>query len=106
MSEQEMVTVKSECSECGGTGIYVGIACHDGAGVVCCHCEGKGFIEISYKPFTCRKTREGIKRVFLPEKYKTFYPTDRTENGKTVKYSEFGCTFEEWQKGKSPKPWC
>lgn len=105
MSEQKKVTVKCECSDCGGTGLYVGWTCHDGAAVVCGNCGGTGYREISYTPFTSRKERKGIKRVFEAMSYRHFYPEKHTfEDGVTTDFSQFGCTFDEWKNGATPKP--
>lgn len=106
MAKQEKIIVKAQCGDCGGSGIYVGVACHDGAGMVCRNCDGKGFVEISYTPFDSRKKRDDVTRVFGYKPYRSVYPTDHAfEDGKTVKFSEFGCTYEEWEKGETPKPW-
>ncbi len=106
MAKQEKITVRAQCGDCGGTKIYVGLECHDGAGMVCANCEGKGWVPITYTPFIAPKKRNDVKRVFEAQKYRTFYPTDHTfEDGKTVNYSEFGCTYEEWENGATPKPW-
>lgn len=51
------ITVKCECTDCGGTGLYTGWNCHDGATSVCDTCKGTGATEISYTPFTGRKER-------------------------------------------------
>lgn len=106
MAEQEKVTKQAQCPDCGGTKIYVGPNCHDGAGVVCANCEGKGWVPIRYTPFVPGKKRTDVTRVFEAEKYRTFFSTNHTfEDGTTVNYSEFGCTYEEWENGEAPKPW-
>lgn len=106
INEQGEMTNEKECSDCGGTGLYITPTCYNGTATICQRCEGSGCIENSYKPFTGRKRIDGITRVFLPKKYADFYPEDHTfENGKTVHYSQFGCTYEEWEKGETPLPW-
>lgn len=108
--KQEKIRVKRECSDCGGTGLYVGLVCHDGAAVVCRRCKGAGYLDVeipkgeTYTPFISRKTRENIKRVFLPVTWKHFYIGKHTENGRTIDYDQYGCTYEEWKKGANPKP--
>jgi len=59
------IEIIQECSPCKGTGIYVGRAERDGAGIICRICKGTGeylFIH-EYEEFTKRKTRTGIKHV-------------------------------------------
>ncbi len=55
-----------ECQSCKGTGLYVGVGMHDGAAVVCRHCEGTGCFHFKhrYVPFAARRPREGVVRVF------------------------------------------
>lgn len=106
MADQKKVTVRARCSDCGGTGIYLSPTCYNGAGMVCENCKGNGWVEISYTPFTARKRLKGVKRIFEAKKYGVFFSTDHTfEDGTTVNYSEFGCTYEEWENGETPKPW-
>ena len=59
----EKVTVKAECSSCGGTGVYRGFAEPKGVGVICLDCQGSGCREITYTPFISRKRRDGINEV-------------------------------------------
>ena len=94
------ITVKVECTDCSGTGLYVGWTCHDGAAQICSKCKGSGAIEISYTPFTTRKKREGIKRVFPATPWTHLYADDHDY----VRYSQYGCTLEEWENGVEPKP--
>ena len=58
-----MKKIKIQCPECKGTGIYVGMAEHDGYGVVCHKCYGKGWIIFEYNEFTKRSRRQGITMV-------------------------------------------
>ena len=55
-----------ECPACNGTGIYVGFAERDGAGVVCRQCRGAGkqHKAIEYDDFEGRKKREKTERVY------------------------------------------
>lgn len=63
---KQVFEVDSVCTACKGTGIYVGFAEHDGAGVVCHDCKGTGcyHIKISYEPFQQRKGRKDIQQVY------------------------------------------
>lgn len=56
-------TIRAECSDCGGTGLYVGFMEAKGEAVVCVSCRGTGCRTIKYKPFVERKRRNGIQKV-------------------------------------------
>ena len=58
------VEVDVECSACRGTGLYVGMCENDGAAVVCVKCNGTGKVHMSLTPFTGRRKRDGVTRVF------------------------------------------
>ncbi len=60
------IEIDEQCPDCGGTGLYIGMAERDGAAVVCYKCKGAGKFHFvhEYEEFTGRKTREGVKRVF------------------------------------------
>lgn len=59
------VTVKTECTSCKGTGLYVGMAERNGDAVVCHTCKGTGCQTISYMPFEVRrKPPNNVLRVF------------------------------------------
>lgn len=103
--EITLVTVKAECADCEGTGIFIGAYCHDGAGMVCRRCDGKGWHLISYTPFTARKKKAGVTRVFPSVSFLHLYPHGNTIiKGFSTNYSEYGCTYEEWENGKEPTP--
>jgi len=93
--------IERQCTDCNGTGLYVGMAEHNGAAVVCHGCRGTGkeIIEIDNTPFTGRKERLDVKCV---------YQTNPgicmgTGNGHTLE--EFGgMPYKEWALGlKFPK---
>jgi len=54
------------CKSCDGTGLYVGMAEHDGAAVVCSTCKGTGCQKFTfqYEDFVSRRFKVGVKRVF------------------------------------------
>lgn len=108
MRKQKKMTLIYECEECGGSGIYThNPSFHDGAALVCRSCNGKGYMEFNYTPFTGRKpTPSGVKRIFKAKPFSgPYYSENHTfEDGKTVEYSKYGCTVEEWEKGVKPKP--
>lgn len=62
--EKIEINISAECPACGGTGLYAGMAERDGAAVVCYRCGGTGCKTITYTPFTERKRKVGIKRVY------------------------------------------
>jgi hypothetical protein len=61
------VRVEHECKNCSGTGLYQGFGEQkDAAAVVCSYCKGTGqrVFEEQFTPFTGRKPKKGVKRVF------------------------------------------
>lgn len=58
-------TVKTECTACGGTGLYVGMGEGDGFAVQCSRCKGTGeeTRTFRWRDFEGRKVREGVVRV-------------------------------------------
>ena len=55
-----------KCKSCKGSGIYVGFAERDGAGVVCHRCDGKGFqnMKFDYEDFEERTVRDDVEQIF------------------------------------------
>ena len=60
-----VIEYDEQCKSCSGTGIYVGMAERDGAGVVCSDCKGAGcrHRRIEYDDFTGRVRRSDVVRV-------------------------------------------
>lgn len=58
-----MPSIRAECRSCNATGLYSGFAEPEGTAVVCSSCGGTGCQEITYKEFTKRKRKRGIRRV-------------------------------------------
>ena len=94
-----------ECSSCKGTGLYKGVSERDNCAVVCSVCNGTGKVDFFYNEFEGRKKRTDVKRVF---KHSCGYiQSDEdvtTEDGKIIKFSQGGCSYEEWLNGEEPKP--
>jgi len=69
------IEMEIECPYCGGTGLLSGMGEGDGTAVVCHQCNGTGVFSYSYlyKDFTGRKTKEGVKRVYLNSMQKILY---------------------------------
>ena len=63
---KKRIVIDEKCPACNGTGIFVGMAEKDGAGVVCHKCNGTGCFRFvhEYEEFEKREERIGIRRVF------------------------------------------
>ena len=81
------ITVEIECGSCGGTGLYCGFAEPKDVAVVCAVCGGTGCAKLSYKLFTGRKGRRGVKQV--RKSAGTFIATGVGPVGDSVTYQEF-----------------
>lgn len=101
---ENRIKLEVECDVCGGTGLYSGMAERDECAVVCSYCKGTGKATISYNEFTGRKKKNGIKRVFARSCGFVHSHKDIVVNGKEIKFSEGGCTYNEWLNGAKPKP--
>ena len=53
-----------ECRVCGASGLYAGFGEVEGAAVVCRTCRGTGAEEIAVTPFTERRPKESVTRVY------------------------------------------
>lgn len=95
-----------ECPDCKGTGLFKGNLERGGSAVVCYKCGGTGATEFQYNDFEGRKRRNDVTRVFPRSLGYIHYDDDivSEETGKTIHYSQYGCTYEEWLKGEIPKP--
>ena len=82
-----------ECWQCKASGLQVTIRETDGAAIVCTECGGSGKIEhsLEYRPFTGRRTRPEVKRVFATN------PGYESINAATPG----GVTLEQWQEDPS-----
>jgi hypothetical protein len=86
-------SIKTECSSCSGTGVYVGFAEAKGTAVICLYCDGTGACTIEYTPFTSLKKRKGVATVSRSRG--TFIGTGVGAYGSSVSYEDF-------LKGKRP----
>lgn len=86
-------TVKAECRDCGGTGVYQGFAEKRGEAVVCLHCGGQGCKELTFTLFTGRNERKGVQVVRRSRG--TFLGTGLGPEGNSV-------TYDEFRRGKMP----
>lgn len=76
-----------ECRDCKGTGLYSGFCEAQGEAVICVRCEGKGWVEYSYTPFTGRKRRVGVKSIRRSRG--SFLATGFGGAGEAMSYAEF-----------------
>jgi hypothetical protein len=61
--KSETKSVKVECEDCRGTGLYCGMCERKGEAVVCLLCRGQGWHEVRYRVFTGRKLLRGVKSI-------------------------------------------
>jgi len=104
MTRAEPIVVECECEACSGTGLYKSFAEHDGAAVICQTCHGEGKSKITYRPFQGRKRREDVTRVYLTAGGYGITSKDIVVDGKMVRFSEAGCSYEAWLNGAKPEP--
>ena len=100
-AEKQQIQYDCECGSCGGTGIYVGFAEKDGAGVICGTCEGKGerHIEITYTLFNGLKVRPNVTKVYR------INPGIGIGAAGGYNLSDFGgMSYEDWLQGQSFPP--
>jgi len=82
-----METIRTECRDCGGTGLYSGMCEGRGEAVICLACQGTGCKEIRYKPYTGRKGKRGI--LTVRQSAGRFIGMDVGGCGEVMTYSEF-----------------
>lgn len=79
--------IRHECTSCNGTGLYCGFAEPKETAVICLSCNGQGWKESSFREFTGRKKRIGIKTISRSSG--GFIPTGVGATGKSMTYEEF-----------------
>ena len=92
LAYSDTVTVTTECSACGGTGLYQGFAQEAGYPTVCSNCKGSGGKEVTYTPFTGRRLKDGVRGV------RPVNPTWRNKPANaypTISYDEFRREYPE-----------
>jgi hypothetical protein len=94
------VTVKAECGECRGTGLYSGFAEPKGVAVICLRCAGTGCMDLKYTPFTKRVRRQGIKYVMWSRG--AFLATGIGPEGDKSRKHGGQITYEEFEQGRMP----
>ncbi len=96
------IELKIVCQSCGGTGLYVGMAEHDGAAVICTKCDGIGCYsyKFDYEDFVEKKERGDVIRVF-----KTgagYVHSAKDVSG--IEFSKGGVSYAQWLNGVQPGP--
>ncbi len=102
----KVINIDIECQTCEGTGLYSGMGEAKGASVICTRCKGTGCqkYHFEYDPFTERKIREDVKRVFITGYgYVVGVKPITLDNGVFVDFSKEGVSYEEFLNGKLPK---
>ncbi len=96
--------VKEVCQECDGTGLYQGMAEHDGFAVVCNNCGGTGchhLIHI-YEEFEKKRIKEGVKQV-IQNNCGICVGIEKTKETGQLTYDSFGgVCYSEWQNLSDP----
>lgn len=82
-----MPTIKQECDDCRGTGLYQGFCEAKGEAVICHRCNGQGWVSHSFNTFTFRKRLKGVKTI--RESRGTFIATGVGGTGDPMTYIEF-----------------
>lgn len=88
----ETVTVTTECRSCGGTGLYKGFAQEEGYPTVCSECKGSGGKEITYKPYTGRRLKDGVRGV---RPVNPTWTAKRPSDYPTISYDQFRREYPE-----------
>ena len=91
-----------ECTACGGTGLYKGMAERGKSAVICYRCDGSGRERVyhHYTEFTNRNRRNDVARVY--ETAGGYCITDVDTDG--INFSKAGVTYKEWLAGNQPLP--
>ncbi len=101
------IEIDIECQSCDGTGLYQGMGEDKGCAVVCTTCKGTGKYHyvLEYEPFTERKKRTDIKRVFGNTCGFKHGPDDyKAKDGTLFEFSKGGALYKDWLAGEEPKP--
>ena len=99
---------EAQCSSCEGTGLYQGMGERNGAAVICCNCDGTGKVQIknSFKIFTEKRKKIGVKRVYVTGCGYCIGAEDVTEpkTGRVIHFSQAGVAYRDWVNGEKPLP--
>jgi hypothetical protein len=96
-----MSDLKQECPDCHGYGIRAKsdvFEIPNRIAVVCRSCDGKGFIELDYTPYTARKPMKDILLIYrLNAGARSFSLSPKDLVGDPI-------TYDDFLKGKRPEP--
>ena len=95
-----------QCQSCNGTGIYVGIAERDGAGVICNTCNGTGkqHYTFKYEKFTGLQKRNDVKRVYKQSYGYVLSPKEIDfDDVGLIDLTQEGVSYDDFLKGEMPK---
>lgn len=105
MSSDTQSSISIECMACDATGLYIGFGEIDGAAVICSKCNGTGKVDFEYQPFTKKRIRDDVVRVFKGS-FGFVHSASNVmqDDGFVLAFASAGCTYEEWLNGAEPKP--
>jgi hypothetical protein len=102
---EKRIEFEMECQSCSGTGLYSGMAEGEGLAVVCRTCNGTGKVlfKKSYNVFKGRKIKEGVKRVYLPSRFKLGLGVVNFSGAGEIDMDKKGVSYEEFLNGSMPE---
>lgn len=106
MGNTKKIDMVIECPSCNGTGLYQGMAEGDEMAVICYKCNGTGAFHYvyHYTPFTGRKIKGGIQRVYKKgTQYKMGLGIIKFDGIGEIDMDKEGVSYEEFLTGKMPK---
>lgn len=79
--------IVQECPDCRGAGLYSGFFEPKGEAVICCGCDGQGWVKHYFRPFDGRKKKAGIKSI--KKSRGSFIATGVGGVGDAMSYAQF-----------------
>lgn len=86
MTANQQQSIDVECQKCAATGVSKSRLSKSRAGTACDNCEGTGKVELTFTPFTGRKTRSDVDFV---RPFGQIYPDNDNRVEGQVTYQEF-----------------
>jgi len=100
------IEMEIECPACNGTWLYQGMGEGEGTAVVCNKCRGTGafMYSFSYNDFAGRKTKEGVKRIYLSGMgYKLGLGKVDFDGVGEIDMDKEGVSYREFLDGETPQ---